>query len=177
MAAVPPAYGAPPAAGGEWKDALDPATGQTFYYHTVTKETRWDRPPEMGPQAPSPYGAPLPGGNQNPQQQAMDLYAQLQQQQQMLAAYAAQQQQASMAYASYAQGVSAQQPAPSLERASHPNHKTKLCTHWMAKGSCGTGDRYVLTPRRRVPKIHLAAGVDSLTESMISGSPGATGLS
>lgn len=31
-----------------WLEAQDPATGKPYYYHAITRETRWDRPVEMG---------------------------------------------------------------------------------------------------------------------------------
>lgn len=32
------------AAGGSWAEATDPSSGKTYYYHTVTRETRWEKP-------------------------------------------------------------------------------------------------------------------------------------
>lgn len=31
-----------------WREALDPSTKQLYYFNEVTRETRWDRPREMG---------------------------------------------------------------------------------------------------------------------------------
>jgi len=45
-AAAPAA--AAPAAGGGWQEATDPSSGRPYYYHSVTRETRWERPAEMG---------------------------------------------------------------------------------------------------------------------------------
>mmetsp|Transcript_41171 Transcript_41171/g.89945 ORF Transcript_41171/g.89945 Transcript_41171/m.89945 type:complete len:443 (+) Transcript_41171:168-1496(+) len=45
-------YGAAPglpggaASGGYWLEATDQATGRPYYYHSVTRDVRWDRPPE-----------------------------------------------------------------------------------------------------------------------------------
>lgn len=30
-----------------WKSALDPKTGRTYYYHSITKKTTWDKPIEL----------------------------------------------------------------------------------------------------------------------------------
>lgn len=30
-----------------WRSATDPSTGRTYYYNRVTKETKWDPPPEL----------------------------------------------------------------------------------------------------------------------------------
>lgn len=43
---------------GAWKEAQAP-NGKTYYYNTLTKETAWRRPPEMG-------GAPGGGGAATP---------------------------------------------------------------------------------------------------------------
>ena len=32
-----------------WREAADPKSGHIYYYHTVTRETKWERPIEMGP--------------------------------------------------------------------------------------------------------------------------------
>ena len=34
-------------AGTLWRSTVDPKSGRTYYYHKVTKETRWDKPDEM----------------------------------------------------------------------------------------------------------------------------------
>lgn len=31
-----------------WLEATDPASGRAYYYHSITRETRWDKPAEMG---------------------------------------------------------------------------------------------------------------------------------
>ena len=33
---------------GEWRETLDNATGRTYYWHTGTKQVRWDRPAAYG---------------------------------------------------------------------------------------------------------------------------------
>lgn len=33
-----------PAPAGEWLEAKDPASGRPYYYHSVTREVRWDKP-------------------------------------------------------------------------------------------------------------------------------------
>ena len=33
----------------KWREAVDPASKQIYYYNTDTNETQWDRPAEMGP--------------------------------------------------------------------------------------------------------------------------------
>jgi hypothetical protein len=38
-----------------WREAMDPATMQLYYYNIKTMETQWTRPVEMGP-APSATG-------------------------------------------------------------------------------------------------------------------------
>jgi len=45
--AVPAAATAPeaaPAPAGQWLEAIDPASGRAYYYHSVTREVRWDKP-------------------------------------------------------------------------------------------------------------------------------------
>jgi hypothetical protein len=32
-----------------WKETVDPASGKVYYYNGDTKETRWERPSELGP--------------------------------------------------------------------------------------------------------------------------------
>jgi len=44
-------HGATSSASGQdhnWREAMDPASKQIYYYNKVTKETRWERPEEMG---------------------------------------------------------------------------------------------------------------------------------
>eukprot|EP00418_Pyrodinium_bahamense_P066060 CAMPEP_0179093746 /NCGR_PEP_ID=MMETSP0796-20121207/42952_1 /TAXON_ID=73915 /ORGANISM="Pyrodinium bahamense, Strain pbaha01" /LENGTH=1034 /DNA_ID=CAMNT_0020791393 /DNA_START=88 /DNA_END=3190 /DNA_ORIENTATION=+ len=43
--AVAPA--AAPAQGGQWLEATDPASGRPYYYHSVTRDVRWDKPVEQ----------------------------------------------------------------------------------------------------------------------------------
>ena len=31
----------------QWRSTVDPKSGRTYYYHKLTKETRWDKPDEM----------------------------------------------------------------------------------------------------------------------------------
>lgn len=31
----------------EWAESVDAKTGKAYYYNRITKQTRWDRPPEM----------------------------------------------------------------------------------------------------------------------------------
>lgn len=43
--------GAAPAAvptAGVWLETTDPGSGKPYYYHSVTRETRWEKPAEMG---------------------------------------------------------------------------------------------------------------------------------
>ena len=44
--------GAAPVAGHSWREAMDPASKQIYYYNEETGETTWDRPEAMGP---APY--------------------------------------------------------------------------------------------------------------------------
>jgi len=32
---------------GKWKEVVDPQSGRTYYYHTVTRETKWRKPDDM----------------------------------------------------------------------------------------------------------------------------------
>jgi len=29
---------------GVWKEVMDPKSGKPYYYHTITRQTRWKRP-------------------------------------------------------------------------------------------------------------------------------------
>ena len=33
---------------GPWQQVRDDSTGRSYWYHTVTRETSWDRPPGVG---------------------------------------------------------------------------------------------------------------------------------
>lgn len=45
-----PSFFPPAGVGGPspWLEAADATTGRTYYYHSVTRETRWEKPAEMG---------------------------------------------------------------------------------------------------------------------------------
>ena len=36
------------AAAAQWKESVDPSSGRTFYTNTQTRQTTWERPPELG---------------------------------------------------------------------------------------------------------------------------------
>eukprot|EP00756_Hemistasia_phaeocysticola_P039070 Hpha_TRINITY_DN16796_c5_g3::TRINITY_DN16796_c5_g3_i2::g.79994::m.79994 len=77
--------GAANASTSEWKEAKDPSTGMTYYYHTRTRETTWTRPADMGPAAPSAvpvHGQPVPRARVVPAATASPAVPQQQQQQQ-----------------------------------------------------------------------------------------------
>mmetsp|Transcript_12267 Transcript_12267/g.28649 ORF Transcript_12267/g.28649 Transcript_12267/m.28649 type:complete len:355 (-) Transcript_12267:76-1140(-) len=46
-AAVPATAPASVPSAGAWLEAKDPTSGRSYYYHSVTRETRWERPAEM----------------------------------------------------------------------------------------------------------------------------------
>jgi hypothetical protein len=35
------------AAGSQWRTAIDPRSGRTYYYHTETRQSQWRKPPEL----------------------------------------------------------------------------------------------------------------------------------
>lgn len=56
---------------GQWREVRDPNTGRTYYYNTVTHETRWTNPEDPAPQeeqaAAAPNPAPEPEQAQEPE--------------------------------------------------------------------------------------------------------------
>mmetsp|Transcript_24942 Transcript_24942/g.59983 ORF Transcript_24942/g.59983 Transcript_24942/m.59983 type:complete len:872 (-) Transcript_24942:170-2785(-) len=42
--AAPEATAKPPEKQGMWKEVMDPKSGRPYYYHTITRQTRWKRP-------------------------------------------------------------------------------------------------------------------------------------
>ena len=52
---MPDAISGSDVVGHDWREAMDPATMQMYYYNTKTMETTWTRPEVMGP-APSATG-------------------------------------------------------------------------------------------------------------------------
>lgn len=30
-----------------WREAVDPASGRTYFYHLLTRETTWDKPAQL----------------------------------------------------------------------------------------------------------------------------------
>lgn len=30
-----------------WREAVDPASGRTYFYHLITRETTWDKPAQL----------------------------------------------------------------------------------------------------------------------------------
>jgi len=57
--AVRPAAAAP-SNEPKWLEAVDPSSGDTYYYHVDTLETSWDRPPELDDPPPAPVAPPAP---------------------------------------------------------------------------------------------------------------------
>ena len=49
-----------------WQESTDPNSGRVFYYHTVTRETRWDKPDDSSSPKSSPTAASKPAVSKPP---------------------------------------------------------------------------------------------------------------
>eukprot|EP00658_Telonema_sp_P-2_P079570 TRINITY_DN771_c0_g1_i2.p1 TRINITY_DN771_c0_g1~~TRINITY_DN771_c0_g1_i2.p1 ORF type:complete len:451 (-),score=87.21 TRINITY_DN771_c0_g1_i2:332-1684(-) len=116
---APPPPAPPMDNGGQWVPTTDPNSGLQYYYHSVTRETRWDAPP-AGTTTTNTQGAMPPSNGMQYGQDMTNMGAMP------------------------AQG-NVRNPAAVAQSAGaaplHQNHKSKMCAHFVESGFCSVGER------------------------------------